>query len=411
MDVLAAATTVCSLCNLIVAWIDKLAEKETLLVQISSTVLQIRNILHPFASSTFSGTGEQQLSASIRSVGDLLQRINEDLLVYQIKRTKKVLAFLNPAALVQKLKEDQRQLNHQMVVLIASITTVGYFRDHARDAERMLVDKTQKYGIPQTYNLLDELHAKDARGFWQDYIGAKMEFVNNDLLSARLAMWYNGDSVLTKKTYDRIIMRLDEYNCGGVTPHNLTRALGSMSLKQFVETYARGEIVSESSGKELKDQSGYQLRLPLLVWIDDRPENNSYEVAEARGMGIQVVELPSTAAAKAWVDENEAFLRQNDNASYIRFISDNVRLEGISGSGKYLNASAGQKFLQYLRGRLFRAPVLIYTGDSISSTEYVMTYESAGSTTDPEMCMEYIASLAAAMNDDTKWKGFWVGWH
>ncbi|KDR84536.1 hypothetical protein GALMADRAFT_237424 [Galerina marginata CBS 339.88] len=295
-----------------------------------------------------------------------------------------------------------------MVVLIASITTVGYFRDHARDTERKFMDKTQKYEIPQTYNLLDELHAEDARGFWQDYIGAKMEFVNNDLLSARLGIWYN--SVLTKKTYDRIIMRLDEYNCGGVTPHNLTRALGNMSLKQFVETYARGEIDSESSGKQLNDRSGYQLRLPLLVWIDDRPENILYEVEQARDMGIQVIELPSTAAAKAWVDENEGFLRQSDNASYIRFISDNIRLEGIADSGIYLNASAGQNFLQYLRGRLFSAPVLIYTGDSIDWTEYVLKYESAGSTTDPEMCMEYIASLAAGMNDDTGWKGFRVGW-
>jgi len=28
-------------------------------------------------------------------------------------------------------------------------------------------------------------------------------------------------------------------------------------------------------------------------------------VKQAVGMGIQVIELPSTAAAKAWVDENE----------------------------------------------------------------------------------------------------------
>lgn len=47
-----------------------------------------------------------------------------------------------------------------------------------------------------------------------------------------------------------------------------------------------------------------QLRVPLLVWVDDRPENNAYEIWRAREMGIQVIELPSTAAAKVWVDEN-----------------------------------------------------------------------------------------------------------
>jgi len=186
MESLAAATAVGSLCKQIMTWIDQLAEKETLLIQISSTVSQICNILDPFTSATFEGTGEQQLSASIRSVGDVLQRINEDLLVYQSKRIKKVLTFLNPQALVQKLKEDQRQLNHQMVILIASITTVGYFRDHApsRDDASKLVREVQKSGDTHTYNLLDELHADDAREFWRDYIGAKA----SSLIVGQIAM-------------------------------------------------------------------------------------------------------------------------------------------------------------------------------------------------------------------------------
>jgi len=41
---------------------------------------------------------------------------------------------------------------------------------------------------------------------------------------------------------DRIMMRLDEYNSGGVTPHNLMRVLGDMSLKEFVESYSRGKV-------------------------------------------------------------------------------------------------------------------------------------------------------------------------
>jgi hypothetical protein len=85
----------------------------------------------------------------------------------------KVLAFLNPQALIQKLKEDQRQLNHQMVVLIASITTVGYFRDHARGDASKLVDESRESGVMHSYNLLDELHAEDAQEFWRDFIGEK----------------------------------------------------------------------------------------------------------------------------------------------------------------------------------------------------------------------------------------------
>jgi len=46
------------------------------------------------------------------------------------------------------------------------------------------------------------------------------------------------------------------------------------------------------------------LQTPLLVWIDDRPENNVYEVAQARSMGVFVIELLSTSVAKAWVEAN-----------------------------------------------------------------------------------------------------------
>lgn len=106
-----------------------------------------------------------------------------------------------------------------------------------------------------------------------------------------------------------------------------------------------------------------------------------------------------------------AFLHEHDDASRIRFISDNVRMETFSKSdtGVHLNASAGQNFLQYLRGRLFSAPVLIYAFSSIDMTGFVTNYDSAGSTIDAIVCLDYITSLAAGMNDDSGWKGFKAG--
>ena len=178
MDVLSVAMTVCSLCNQIITWTDQLAEKEVLLGDISSTVLQVHSILKPFASATFDGTGEYQLSQSIRSVGDVLRRIDEHLLLYHSKKIQKVFAFLMPSAFTQKLKEDQIQLNHQLVVLLAAIATVGYFRDHAQD-DQALVALTQKlkfsndHDTLNTTNAIRELPAVDAREFWKDYIGMK----------------------------------------------------------------------------------------------------------------------------------------------------------------------------------------------------------------------------------------------
>jgi len=343
MEVLAITTTVCALCKGIHLWIDEQAQKEALLSQIASSVLQIHNILQPFASAEFKGNGEAQLSDSIRSIGDVLQRTKEHLVVWKSKRSQKLVAFLNPTALIAQLRDDEMQLNRQLIILLTSIAVVGYFRDHATKAiadRPLLEEQPPPYSTDKDgFGPLEQLDDVDAREFWRDYVGAKVgyattlfigvklltfdskvEFVGNDVFCSRLMSW---NTAIPQGTMDRILMRLDEYNSGGVTPYNLTRVLGNMSLKEFVESYSRGAVhflqfpyLSCSCGEQIGEKPaaldasliqavpGHELRTPLLVWIDDRPENNAYEVAQARGMGIYVIEMMSTAMAKAWIDAN-----------------------------------------------------------------------------------------------------------
>ena len=266
MEALAITTTVCALCKAILVWIDEQAEKESLLSQISSSVMQIHNILQPFTSAEFKGKGEEQLSDSIRSIGDVLQRTKEHLIVWKSKRSQKLVAFLKPTALIAQLRDDELQLNRQLIILLTSIAVVGYFRDHATQeiADRPLLDSEN----PSAYSKgndhsgpLEQLDDVGARDFWRDYIGAKVgyattfnllfvkfliifllakvEFVRNDVFCTGLLSW---NTAIPKATTDRILMRLDEYNSGGVTPHNLTRALGKLSLTEFVESYSRGAV-------------------------------------------------------------------------------------------------------------------------------------------------------------------------
>ena len=342
MEVVAIATTVCTLCKAIHLWISEQAQKEALLSQIASSVMQIHSILQPFASAEFKGKGEAQLSDSIRSIGDVLQRTKEHLVVWKSKRSRKLVAFLNPTALIAQLRDDEMQLNRQLIILLTSIAVVGYFRDHATKAiaDTPLLEETPSYSADKDqFGPLEQLGDVNAREFWRDYIGAKVgyatklftgvklltfdlkvEFVHNDVFVSRLMLW---NTAIPQGTTDRILMRLDEYNSGGVTPHNLTRVLGNMSLNEFVESYSRGAVnfiqfpylscsCGERTGEKpaALDESlievapGHKLRTPLLVWIDDRPENNAYEVAQARRIGIYVIEMTSTAMAKAWVDAN-----------------------------------------------------------------------------------------------------------
>ena len=180
MEVLAIATTVCVLCKAVHLWIDEQAQKEALPSQIVSSVLQIHNILIPFASAEFKGNGEVQLSDSIRSIGDVLQRTKEHLVVWRSKRSQKLVAFLNPTALIAQLRDDEIQLNRQLIILLTSIAVVGYFRDHARKAieDRPLLKEPPPYSTHKDqFGPLEQLGDVSAREFWRDYIGAKVGHV------------------------------------------------------------------------------------------------------------------------------------------------------------------------------------------------------------------------------------------
>jgi len=136
-----------------------------------------------------------------------------------------------------------------------------------------------------------------------------------------------------------------------------------------------------------------QLPTPLIVWVDDRPQNNRHLVEFAQSEGVHVIELESTALAKAWIEANRDFVRQNEAGHQIRFISDNARYES-GASGTFLNTTAGETMLRYLRDRRFPQPVLIFCGGgSIPYTEYVTSFESAGSTIFTKVAKRFISEM------------------
>lgn len=45
---------------------------------------------------------------------------------------------------------------------------------------------------------------------------------------------------------------------------------------------------------------------PTLIWVDDKMENNKVEIQIATSLHIRVIQLPSTAVAKLWIEQNES---------------------------------------------------------------------------------------------------------
>ena len=57
--------------------------------------------------------------------------------------------------------------------------------------------------------------------------------------------------------------------------------------------------------------------------------------------------------------------------------------------------SAGESILRYLRGRGYKAPVLVYCGGSIPLTQYVTEYSRAASTNYQAVTRAFIDRLTA----------------
>jgi len=223
-----------------------------------------------------------------------------------------------------------------------------------------------------------------------------------------------------------LLLELDRQSIGGVTRRALDGFAGTRALKECVQDLRSQSSTGDGSASSsspsttenilspVSSSSSMSLE-PTLVWVDDKMENNKYEVKIAASLEIRVIQLPSTAVAKLWIEQNEAELRILENQRLVQYITDNARWEAVSVSngsvgGLSLNMSAGETILRYLRGRNLKAPVLVYCGGSIPFTTYVKEYSLAASTCEFDICRAFMAQLVSAQEAVSEEEGFWFSW-
>jgi hypothetical protein len=93
-----------------------------------------------------------------------------------------------------------------------------------------------------------------------------------------------------------------------------------------------------------------------------------------------------------------AELRTLEKHGLVQFITDNARWEVVQlneSRNTALNMSAGESILRYLRGHGYKAPVLVYCGQSLPLTQYVMEYSHAASTNYQAVTRAFIDRLTA----------------
>ncbi|KAG6853712.1 hypothetical protein C0991_002128 [Blastosporella zonata] len=393
MDAVSALRSLSSLAITIITWIDQIREKKEILSQISTTVTTIHSIFTSFLENTTKLDLEPSLLNALLGLGDILSRTREHIAVFRKPRSvDSIINFIIPVRVSQQLVRDQVQLSQQLTIIIFSLSSLSSIR------ERFLqVDKREH---PVSSRAIQN---QDAFEFWRDYIGEKIMHARDDRFLEALKLCFG--NWLSDDTRRRILLCLDEFKTGGVAASALERFVGESTLKDAIEKFHFYDFpppYTSSPGDQ---------KLPLLLWVDDRPENIAAHVSFAESKGVHVLQFTTTALFKAWVEDNEDFLRANDSPDTIRFISDTARFEPVNNNHlnndtAYFNIMAGENVARYLRGRLYHAPLLIFCSVSgIIHTEYAEAYEATGSTWDSRIVDAYITALSDRIKDDEDWQG------
>jgi CheY-like chemotaxis protein len=127
-------------------------------------------------------------------------------------------------------------------------------------------------------------------------------------------------------------------------------------------------------------------RLPSILWVDDSPTNNAFEIAQLKEMGVNVSQAVSTEEAMALL---------NNSAGFDAIVSDMGRRE----SGGY-RSQAGLILLNALRRAGYKVPFLVYSSQKYANRnrEEVRLSGGDGATSSPVELLEWIGSKVRQPN-------------
>lgn len=149
--------------------------------------------------------------------------------------------------------------------------------------------------------------------------------------------------------------------------------------KQVLElrrgSVAEGSETPEEPAIPVKDHS-------LILWVDDKPSNNAFEIAQLQEKDVEVISAIST-------EEAMAVLHNNPQISAV--ISDMGRREG----GTY-RSQAGLMLLNAMRRSGFPTPFLVYSSPKYArqNQEVVKSAGGDGATASPIELLEWLRSKA-----------------
>ena len=129
MDPIGILSSVISTASFLIDWMEARKGQERTLNDIHTTVRDIRqSVLLPLVEKSQMETLDPRLAGPLETLHDVLRRAQDHLVGWEQSRSKKrakIWATVNPWAIQDKLKDDERKLMVSMQILTASMMTIS----------------------------------------------------------------------------------------------------------------------------------------------------------------------------------------------------------------------------------------------------------------------------------------------
>jgi hypothetical protein len=152
-------------------WLDARQEKDATISSISATVTRISDVVAPLQGPAAKALDPTILAAFL-GISDVLCRTREHLIAWGAAKPVSltgITVFLDPAHVTKALKEDERDLNSQLVMMLFTLTMKEFFRNTPGTSS----EPKETKGDDRFY--LGTNTNEEVAVFWRDYIGAKVE--------------------------------------------------------------------------------------------------------------------------------------------------------------------------------------------------------------------------------------------
>jgi len=158
------------------AWIDQTKQTDEVMEDLGGTVDRLSNILQHLSSQARVGMVNELLSPEILCLGSILNKTYEHIRVWRPNdwTIKKVVAFVSPNTATEILRNDERKISAQLIMLLFALSTTRYLEnDKIKEVERT-------EGKP---NALKWVRNPEVADFWGNYVGSDVQNLGSYVLN------------------------------------------------------------------------------------------------------------------------------------------------------------------------------------------------------------------------------------